>query len=155
METLVEQPLVMSYYQATPEDRQRWGISDNMIRLSCGIEDTDELVADLDQALAPAGDDVSFRVPDDAGLVPPVALGRLVRVLQLGLDLPMLWRVDQVVKFPRIVLKVEQLCSHHLPFIVDCHEQSTTTKRRVDCKVKCRTWKGKRPMPRCTFLNVR
>jgi cystathionine gamma-synthase len=52
VETLVEQPLVMSYYQATPEDRQRWGISDNMIRLSCGIEDTDDLVADLDQALA-------------------------------------------------------------------------------------------------------
>lgn len=52
VETLIEQPLVMSYYQASPEDRRRWGISDNMIRLSCGIEDTDDLIADLDQSLA-------------------------------------------------------------------------------------------------------
>lgn len=52
VESLIEQPLVMSYFQASPEDRQRWGIRDNMIRLSCGIEDTEDLLADLDQALA-------------------------------------------------------------------------------------------------------
>ena len=51
VESLIEQPLVMSYYQATPEDRQLWGIPDNMIRLACGIEDADDLIADLAQAL--------------------------------------------------------------------------------------------------------
>ncbi len=53
MESLIEQPLVMSYYECTPaEDRQRFGIFDNMIRLACGIENPEDLVADLDQALA-------------------------------------------------------------------------------------------------------
>ncbi len=51
VESLIEQPMVMSYYQATPEDRLSWGIRDNMIRLACGIENTEDLVADLDQAL--------------------------------------------------------------------------------------------------------
>jgi cystathionine gamma-synthase len=51
VETLVEQPMVMSYFEATPEDRRRWGIPDNMIRLACGIEDTHDLLADLRQAL--------------------------------------------------------------------------------------------------------
>ncbi|MGL4513646.1 MAG: trans-sulfuration enzyme family protein [Lacipirellulaceae bacterium] len=51
VETLIEQPLVMSYYKCSPEERARFGIPDNMIRLACGIEDPDDLVADLDQAL--------------------------------------------------------------------------------------------------------
>ncbi len=50
VESLIEQPLVMSYYQCTPEERQRFGIPDNMIRMSCGIEDADDLIADLAQA---------------------------------------------------------------------------------------------------------
>ncbi|HVW38461.1 MAG TPA: PLP-dependent transferase, partial [Pirellulales bacterium] len=51
VESLIEQPLVMSYYECTPEDRQRFGIPDNMIRLACGIENTEDLIADLAQAL--------------------------------------------------------------------------------------------------------
>jgi cystathionine gamma-synthase len=51
VESLIEQPLVMSYYQCTPEERQAYGIPDNMIRMSCGIENPDDLVADLAQAL--------------------------------------------------------------------------------------------------------
>jgi cystathionine gamma-synthase len=51
VESLIEQPLVMSYYQQTPEARQQFGIPDNMIRLSCGIESADDLIADLSQAL--------------------------------------------------------------------------------------------------------
>jgi cystathionine gamma-synthase len=52
VESLIEQPLVMSYYEVPPEDRQRFGIPDNMIRLSCGIENAEDLIEDLRQALA-------------------------------------------------------------------------------------------------------
>jgi len=51
VESLIEQPLVMSYYQQTPEARKQFGIYDNMIRMSCGIESADDLIADLSQAL--------------------------------------------------------------------------------------------------------
>ncbi|QDU97604.1 trans-sulfuration enzyme family protein [Lignipirellula cremea] len=51
VESLIEQPLVMSYYQCTPEDREKFGIQDNMIRLACGVEETEDLIADLSQAL--------------------------------------------------------------------------------------------------------
>ena len=51
VESLIEQPLVMSYYQCSPEDRERFGIADNMIRISCGIENADDLIQDLRQAL--------------------------------------------------------------------------------------------------------
>ncbi len=51
VESLIEQPLVMSYYQQTPEARMQFGIYDNMIRMSCGIESADDLIADLSQAL--------------------------------------------------------------------------------------------------------
>jgi cystathionine gamma-synthase len=52
VESLIEQPLVMSYYQCTPEERERFGIPDNMIRMACGIENTEDLIDDLDQALS-------------------------------------------------------------------------------------------------------
>ncbi len=51
VESLIEQPLVMSYYECTEEERQAYGIPDNMIRLSCGIEDSRDLIEDLKQAL--------------------------------------------------------------------------------------------------------
>lgn len=51
VESLIEQPLVMSYYECTPEERRQYGIPDNMIRLACGIENSVDLVADLKQAL--------------------------------------------------------------------------------------------------------
>ena len=51
VESLIEQPYVMSYHKCTPEQRAEYGIPDNMIRLSCGIENTEDLIADLDQAL--------------------------------------------------------------------------------------------------------
>jgi cystathionine gamma-synthase len=52
VESLIEQPLVMSYFDYPPEQRKQFGIDDNMIRMSCGIEDPDDLIADLEQALA-------------------------------------------------------------------------------------------------------
>ncbi|MEK6250150.1 MAG: PLP-dependent transferase, partial [Planctomycetales bacterium] len=50
-ESLIEPPLVMSYYGFTPEERHEYGIPDNMIRLSCGLENSRDLIADLKQAL--------------------------------------------------------------------------------------------------------
>jgi len=51
VESLIEQPLVMSYFECTPQQREQFRIPDNMIRLACGIENTDDLLADLEQAL--------------------------------------------------------------------------------------------------------
>ncbi len=51
VESLIEQPLVMSYFNHPPADRERFGITDNMIRMACGIEDTADLIEDLRQAL--------------------------------------------------------------------------------------------------------
>jgi len=51
VESIIEQPIFMSYHDFTPEQRRAVGIPDNMIRLSCGIENTEDLIADLDQAL--------------------------------------------------------------------------------------------------------
>ncbi len=41
----------MSFWDQTPESRADLGITDSLIRYSCGIEDADDLIADLDQAL--------------------------------------------------------------------------------------------------------
>ncbi|RLS80602.1 MAG: aminotransferase class I/II-fold pyridoxal phosphate-dependent enzyme [Planctomycetota bacterium] len=51
VESLIEQPLVMSYWNYSPQERQAFRIHDNMIRMACGIEDADDLIADLAQAL--------------------------------------------------------------------------------------------------------
>jgi cystathionine gamma-synthase len=51
VESLIEQPLVMSYWNYSPADRAAFRISDNMVRLACGIEDADDLIADLARAL--------------------------------------------------------------------------------------------------------
>ncbi len=52
VESLIEQPSIISYYDTSPEVRQSYGISDELVRLSLGIEETDDLIADLAQALA-------------------------------------------------------------------------------------------------------
>jgi cystathionine gamma-synthase len=54
VETLVEQPSLMSYYELSTEERLAVGIKDNLVRLSLGVEDAADLTADLDQALATA-----------------------------------------------------------------------------------------------------
>ncbi|MBA62947.1 MAG: cystathionine gamma-synthase [Planctomycetaceae bacterium] len=52
VESLIEQPLIMSYYELPAEERASYGIRDNMIRMAIGIEDTEDLIQDLKQALA-------------------------------------------------------------------------------------------------------
>ncbi len=51
VESLIEQPLVMSYWNYSPAERATFRIPDNMIRLACGIEDSADLIADLAAAL--------------------------------------------------------------------------------------------------------
>ena len=51
-ETLIEHPASMSHAPLSNEQLQRAGIPPGLIRLSVGIEDPDDLIADLQQALA-------------------------------------------------------------------------------------------------------
>ena len=51
VESLIEQPAIMSFYELTSEERLEIGIKDSLIRYSVGIEDADDLIADLAQAL--------------------------------------------------------------------------------------------------------
>jgi cystathionine gamma-synthase len=51
VETLIEQPALMSYYELSTEERLAVGIKDNLVRLALGVEDTEDLIADLAQAL--------------------------------------------------------------------------------------------------------
>jgi cystathionine gamma-synthase len=51
VETLIEQPAVMSYYEMSTEQRAAIGIADGLVRLSAGIEDEADLVEDLERAL--------------------------------------------------------------------------------------------------------
>jgi cystathionine beta-lyase/cystathionine gamma-synthase len=52
MESLVTRPAMSSHRGMPAEARQRAGISDGLIRLSVGVEDIEDLLADLQQALA-------------------------------------------------------------------------------------------------------
>lgn len=49
--SLVTQPCTTTHHGLTAEERARRGISDAMLRLSVGLEDADDLIADLEQAL--------------------------------------------------------------------------------------------------------
>jgi len=51
VETLICHPATMTHASVPPEVRQRIGITDGLIRISVGIEDVEDLIADLDQAL--------------------------------------------------------------------------------------------------------
>jgi cystathionine gamma-synthase len=52
VESLVIQPCTTTHHGLTPEERARRGISDAMLRLSIGLEDAQDLIADLNRALA-------------------------------------------------------------------------------------------------------
>ncbi len=51
VETLISHPASMTHASVPPEDRARIGITDGLVRISVGIEDVDDIVGDLDQAL--------------------------------------------------------------------------------------------------------
>jgi len=47
VESLIEIPCIMTHGSIPKETREKLGIADNMIRLSVGIEDTDDLIEDI------------------------------------------------------------------------------------------------------------
>lgn len=51
VESLALHPAAMAYPDCMPAVRQQLGVTDNLVRLALGIEDADNLIADLDQAL--------------------------------------------------------------------------------------------------------
>jgi cystathionine beta-lyase/cystathionine gamma-synthase len=51
VETLISHPASMTHASVPPDVRQRIGITDGLIRISVGIEDVEDLISDLDQAL--------------------------------------------------------------------------------------------------------
>ena len=50
-ETLASAPAAMTHLSVPPERKQALGITDNLVRISIGVEDPDDLIADFDQAL--------------------------------------------------------------------------------------------------------
>ena len=51
VESLAEQPMVISYWDYSDEERARLGIADTLIRYACGIEDADDIIDDVARAL--------------------------------------------------------------------------------------------------------
>jgi cystathionine gamma-lyase len=65
VESLVNHPAIMTHASVPAETRGRLGISDSLVRLSVGIEECDDLLADLEQALQCAGASISSeKVPE-------------------------------------------------------------------------------------------
>lgn len=52
VESLIEMPALMSYWDLSRAERIQNGITDSLVRLSCGVEDSEDLISDLQQALA-------------------------------------------------------------------------------------------------------
>jgi cystathionine beta-lyase/cystathionine gamma-synthase len=51
VDSLVTLPVVTSHAMVSPEERKQMGITDQLVRLAVGIENADDLIADLEQAL--------------------------------------------------------------------------------------------------------
>jgi cystathionine beta-lyase/cystathionine gamma-synthase len=54
VESLIENPALMTHFSVPPEKRKELGIADNFIRISVGIEESKDLIEDLRQALEKA-----------------------------------------------------------------------------------------------------
>jgi len=50
VETLISHPATMTHASVPPEERARMGITDGLVRISVGIEDVEDLIADLERA---------------------------------------------------------------------------------------------------------
>ena len=54
VETMITHPATMTHVDVPVEERRARGLTDGLVRLSVGIEDVDDIIADLEQALAKA-----------------------------------------------------------------------------------------------------
>jgi|TARA_B100000678_G_scaffold281070_1_gene278425 cystathionine beta-lyase/cystathionine gamma-synthase len=54
VETMITHPASMTHADVPPEDRRRRGLTDGLVRLSVGVEDVEDIILDLEQALAAA-----------------------------------------------------------------------------------------------------
>jgi len=52
-ESLAQHPATMTHAGVSPEDKAEYGIKENLVRLSIGIENVDDLIWDIEQALEP------------------------------------------------------------------------------------------------------
>ncbi len=62
IESLIEHPALMTHATIPPQQRAALGISDGLIRVSVGIEDVDDLIADLKQAFDKSRTDQLFKL---------------------------------------------------------------------------------------------
>jgi cystathionine gamma-synthase len=77
VESLVEQVALVSYYELSTEERAAVGISDSLVRLAVGIEDADDLLADLAHALDKTfNTETLFQPASGSGWVMPVVMYR-------------------------------------------------------------------------------
>ena len=51
VESLMTYPMIVTHHEVPEDVREKLGINDRLIRLSVGIEDPDDIIADLEQAL--------------------------------------------------------------------------------------------------------
>ncbi len=54
-ESNAQHPWTMSHSNVSEKERTKWGISPSLIRLSCGVENSKDLIADLGNALKKEG----------------------------------------------------------------------------------------------------
>ncbi|MFD0679470.1 MULTISPECIES: trans-sulfuration enzyme family protein [unclassified Paenibacillus] len=66
-ETLVQHPASMTHFSIPKHERQQFGISDGLIRLSVGLEDADDIISDLEQALLSESEVQNDVMPIQAG----------------------------------------------------------------------------------------
>ena len=52
VETLIQHPASMTHSKVSAEDKEKAGITDDLIRMAIGIEDVEDIIADLDKALS-------------------------------------------------------------------------------------------------------
>jgi methionine-gamma-lyase len=54
VDTLLAHPASMTHHGVAKEDREKYGITDGLIRMNVGIENIQDIIADLDQSLLPS-----------------------------------------------------------------------------------------------------
>jgi len=77
VESLVGQVALLSYYELSSEERAELGISDTLVRLAVGVEDADDLIADLARALDQTFGTTTLLTTSPSELLPLVIPERL------------------------------------------------------------------------------